>query len=92
VKDIKTAILAADLIVNNWGFHDYRLNIYGDMERSPAYSSECQQIIDSKGLRGHVVMKGLGNPLVALEDAVHLSIPCLSFYIMSVLMFFSGYS
>ncbi|KAL2818251.1 hypothetical protein BDW59DRAFT_181939 [Aspergillus cavernicola] len=69
VKDIKTAILAADLIVNNWGFHDYRLNIYGDMERSPAYSSECQQMIASKGLRDHVVLKGLGNPLVALEDA-----------------------
>ncbi|KAL3459331.1 hypothetical protein BJX64DRAFT_301426 [Aspergillus heterothallicus] len=69
VKDIKTAILAADVIVNKWGFRDYQLNVYGDMERAPGYSSESQQMIDSKDLRGHVFLKGLGDPLVALEDA-----------------------
>ncbi|KAL2828818.1 hypothetical protein BJY01DRAFT_255241 [Aspergillus pseudoustus] len=69
VKDIKTAILAADVIVNNWGFRDYRLNVFGDMERAPGYSSECLQMIDSKDLRGHVFLMGLGDPLVALEDA-----------------------
>ncbi|KAL3492287.1 hypothetical protein BJX62DRAFT_250706 [Aspergillus germanicus] len=69
VKDIKTAILAADVLVNQWGFCDYRLNIFGDMQRSPGYSSECQQMIDAKDLRGHVFLMGLGDPLVALEDA-----------------------
>ncbi|KAH2311335.1 hypothetical protein LV164_000399 [Aspergillus fumigatus] len=69
VKDIKTAIMATDLIVNIWGFRDYRLHIYGDMERAPAYASECQEIIASKGLREHVVLKGLGNPSVVLQDA-----------------------
>ncbi|OJJ45021.1 hypothetical protein ASPZODRAFT_27050 [Penicilliopsis zonata CBS 506.65] len=69
VKDIKTAIMATDLIVNRWGFKDYRLHIYGDMERAPAYASECQEIIASKGLREHVVLKGLGNPTVVLQDA-----------------------
>ncbi|CBF80400.1 hypothetical protein AN8369.2 [Aspergillus nidulans FGSC A4] len=69
VKDIKTAIMATDLIVNKWGFRDYRLHIYGDMERAPAYASECQEIIASKGLREHVVLKGLGNPSVVLQDA-----------------------
>ncbi|KAF7122624.1 hypothetical protein CNMCM5793_000649 [Aspergillus hiratsukae] len=69
VKDIKTAIMATDLIVNIWGFKDYRLHIYGDMERAPAYASECQEIIASKGLREHVVLKGLGNPSVVLQDA-----------------------
>ncbi|KAL4971571.1 hypothetical protein BDW66DRAFT_155530 [Aspergillus desertorum] len=69
VKDIKTAIMATDLIVNRWGLRDYRLHIYGDMERAPAYASECQEVIASKGLREHVVLKGLGNPSVVLQDA-----------------------
>ncbi|KAL2831504.1 hypothetical protein BDW59DRAFT_131293 [Aspergillus cavernicola] len=69
VKDLKTAIMATDLIVNKWGFTDYRLHIYGDMERAPAYASECQEIIASKGLREHVILKGLGNPSVVLQDA-----------------------
>ncbi|GJP88494.1 glycosyl transferase [Aspergillus niger] len=68
VKDIKTAIMATDLIVNQWGFKDYRLHIYGDMERAPGYASECQEIIASKSLRDHVVLKGLGNPSVVLQD------------------------
>jgi hypothetical protein len=75
VKDIKTAILAADVLVNQWGFRDYRLSVFGDMQRSPGYSSECQQMIDAKDLRGHVFLKGLGDPLVALEDAVCLLLP-----------------
>ncbi|KAE8355715.1 hypothetical protein BDV28DRAFT_162634 [Aspergillus coremiiformis] len=69
VKDIKTAVMATDVIVNKWGFRDYRLHIYGDMEKTPGYSSECQEVIASKGLREHVVLKGLGNPSVVLQDA-----------------------
>ncbi|RAL10682.1 glycosyltransferase family 4 protein [Aspergillus homomorphus CBS 101889] len=69
VKDIKTAIMATDLIVNQWGFKDYRLHIYGDMERAPGYASECQEVIASKSLREHVVLKGLGKPDVVLQDA-----------------------
>jgi hypothetical protein len=37
VKDIKNAIMATDMIVNKWGFKDYRLHIYGDMERAGKY-------------------------------------------------------
>lgn len=70
VKDIKTAIMATDLIVNKWGFRDYQLHIYGDMERAPAIASQCQEVIASKGLREHVILKGLGNPSVVLQDAV----------------------
>jgi hypothetical protein len=69
--------MATDLIVNKWGFTDYRLDIYGDMEKAPAYASECQEVIASKGLRDHVVLKGLGNPSVVLQDAVSvLSCSC----------------
>ncbi|KAH0537525.1 hypothetical protein FGG08_005700 [Glutinoglossum americanum] len=67
-KDIKTAILAADIIVNEWGFNDYHLDIYGDLERAPTYSTECQEIIASKSLRGNVALKGTANPVTVLED------------------------
>jgi glycosyltransferase involved in cell wall biosynthesis len=69
VKDIKNAVLAADIIVNEWGFDDYILEIYGDMIRAPAYSVECQEIIAAKRLGKHVLLKGLGNPAVVLQDA-----------------------
>ncbi|TKA72816.1 hypothetical protein B0A49_05480 [Cryomyces minteri] len=69
VKDIKNAILAADIIVNEWGFTDYQLDIYGDMEKAPAYSVECKEILASKGLRDHVALKGLGSPSKVLEEA-----------------------
>lgn len=64
--------MATDLIVNQWGFKDYRLHIYGDMERAPGYASECQEVIASKSLRDHVVLKGLGKPDVVLQDAVSI--------------------
>ncbi|KAI9049445.1 hypothetical protein LZ554_006477 [Drepanopeziza brunnea f. sp. 'monogermtubi'] len=69
IKDIKNAILATDFIVNKWGFTDYSLHIYGDMERAASYSTECQELIASKGLRDHCVLKGLGNPSLVLQDA-----------------------
>ena len=69
VKDIKNAILAADIIVNEWGFKDYKLDVYGDMEKAPAYSVECQEIIASKKLREHVALRGLGSPSKVLEEA-----------------------
>ncbi|KKY22813.1 putative glycosyl group 1 family protein [Phaeomoniella chlamydospora] len=69
VKDIKNAIMATDLIVNKWGFTDYRLHVYGDMERAASHSTECQELIASKGLREHCILKGLGNPSVVLQDA-----------------------
>jgi glycosyltransferase involved in cell wall biosynthesis len=69
VKDIKSAILAADLIVNKWGFKDYRLHIYGDMERAAGHSTECQELIASKGLGEACVLKGLGNASLVLQDA-----------------------
>ncbi|KAI5367114.1 hypothetical protein Slin14017_G021500 [Septoria linicola] len=69
VKDIKNAILAADIIVNEWGFKDYQLDVYGDMEKAPAYSVECKEILASKGLRDYVALRGLGSPDKVLEEA-----------------------
>lgn len=83
VKDIKNALLAADIIVNEWGFKDYQLDIYGDMEKAPAYSVECKEILASKSLRDHVALKGLGNPSKVLEEAVSRN---PSVWVVSMLM------
>ena len=60
--------MAADVIVNEWGFKDYRLDVYGGLDRTPSYTVECQEIIASKSLRGYVTLKGYGNPQAVLAD------------------------
>lgn len=67
-KDIKTALLAADIIVNQWKFDDYHLDIYGAIDKAPTYSTECQEIIASKGLRGRVTLRGTADPMKVLEN------------------------
>jgi hypothetical protein len=66
-KDIKTAILAADIIVNEWGFTDYRLDIYGAIDKAPSYSTDCFEIIASKSLPRFVTMCGEANPTDVLK-------------------------
>ncbi|KAJ5548783.1 Glycosyl transferase family 1 [Penicillium frequentans] len=66
-KDIKTALLAADIIINQWKFDDYHLDIYGAIDKAPTYSTECQEIIASKGLRGRVTLRGTADPMNVLE-------------------------
>lgn len=66
-KDIKTAILSADIIVNEWGFTDYRLDIYGAIDKAPSYSTDCFEIIASKSLPRFVTMCGEANPTAVLE-------------------------
>ncbi|KAI9927826.1 hypothetical protein MW887_002678 [Aspergillus wentii] len=67
-KDIKTALLAADIIINQWKFDDYHLDIYGAIDKAPTYSTECQEIIASKGLRGRVTLCGTADPMKVLEN------------------------
>ena len=67
-KDIKTALLAADIISNEWGFKDYKLDIYGALNKSPVYSSECQEILACKGLGGSVALKGTADPAMVLAN------------------------
>ncbi|KAF2666839.1 hypothetical protein BT63DRAFT_481309 [Microthyrium microscopicum] len=65
-KDIKTALLAADIIVHQWGFTDYQLDIYGALNKAPAYSSECQEIIATKGIATNVALRGTADPGMVL--------------------------
>ncbi|EKD21030.1 glycosyl transferase [Drepanopeziza brunnea f. sp. 'multigermtubi' MB_m1] len=68
-KDIKTAILAANVIVNEWGFKDYRLHIYGALDKSPVYSAECQEILASKSLGENLTMMGTADPKTVLATS-----------------------
>jgi hypothetical protein len=67
-KDIKTALLAADIIVNQWGFMEYHLDIYGALNKAPVYSSECQEIIATKGLAPNVTLRGTADPSLVLSQ------------------------
>ncbi|KAJ5885022.1 hypothetical protein N7495_009532 [Penicillium taxi] len=67
-KDIKIALLAADIIINQWKFDEYHLDIYGAIDKAPTYSTECQEIIASKGLRGRVTLCGTADPMKVLEN------------------------
>ncbi|CAK37869.1 uncharacterized protein An02g11410, partial [Aspergillus niger] len=67
-KDIEIALLAADIIINQWKFDDYHLDIYGAIDKAPTYSTECQEIIASKGLRGKVTLRGTADPMKVLEN------------------------
>ena len=69
-KDIKTALLAADIIINQWGFKDYRLDIYGTVDKSPAYTTNCQEIIATKSLRYNVTLRGEADPIDVLQKTV----------------------
>lgn len=71
-KDIKSAILAADIIVNEWGFKDYHLDIYGALDKAPSYSTNCQEIISIKSLREHVTLRGEADAIHVLEQTVSL--------------------
>jgi len=69
-KDIKTAILAANVIVNEWGFKDYQLHIYGALDKDPVYSAECQEILASKSLGGNLTLMGTADPKTVLATSV----------------------
>jgi hypothetical protein len=69
-KDIKTAILSANVIVNEWGFKDYQLHIYGALDKDPVYSAECQEILASKSLGENLTLMGTSDPKTVLATSV----------------------
>ncbi|KAH6670804.1 hypothetical protein B0J14DRAFT_656870 [Halenospora varia] len=68
-KDIKTALLAADIVVNKWGFQDYRLEVYGSLDKTNSYTAHGQEIIATKALRHQVSFRGEADPHDVLERA-----------------------
>ena len=69
IKGIKTAILAADIIVNRYGFKDYQLVIYGAKDRQPSYALEMAKLIVENNLSEKVILAGFGKPKEVLKDA-----------------------
>jgi len=69
IKGIKSAIQAADVIVNRYGFKDYQLWVYGSKDRQPSYCAEMVRLIADCKLGDNVVLKGFGKPHEVLKDA-----------------------
>ncbi|THX33102.1 hypothetical protein D6D10_07915 [Aureobasidium pullulans] len=69
IKDVKNAVLAADVVVNKYGFSDYRLVVYGAQDRQPSYALETTTLINNRNLNGKVILAGFGSPKEVLKDA-----------------------
>jgi len=69
IKDVKNAVLAADVIINKYGFDAYRLTVYGAQDRQPSYALETETLIATRKLSGKVVLGGFGSPKEVLKDA-----------------------
>ncbi|KAJ3098922.1 hypothetical protein HDU96_010891 [Phlyctochytrium bullatum] len=68
-KDIKNAILAANVIVNQFGIKGYQLDIYGSTDKVPWYTNECNVLIQVCGLEDNVRLKGYGDSQHVLNSA-----------------------
>lgn len=69
IKDVKNAVLAADIIVNKYGFSNYRLLVYGAQDRQPSYALETTTLINNRNLNRNVILAGFGSPKEVLKDA-----------------------
>ncbi|KAK4995664.1 hypothetical protein LTR66_004561 [Elasticomyces elasticus] len=69
IKDVKNAVMAADVIINQFGFHDYRLKVYGAQDRQPSYALDTERIISTRGLAGKVMLAGFGSAKEVLKEA-----------------------
>lgn len=69
IKGIKSAIQAANILVNHYGFKDYQLHIYGSKDRQPSYCAEMTRLIAECKLSDNVHLKGFGKPNEVLKDA-----------------------
>ena len=69
IKDVKNAILAAGVIINDFGFKDYNLVVYGAQDRQPSYAVETEEMITSLGIGNTVKLGGFGSPKEVLKDA-----------------------
>jgi glycosyltransferase involved in cell wall biosynthesis len=69
IKDVKTAIKAAGVIINDFGFKNYNLVVYGAQDRQPSYAIETEEMIAALGIGNTVRLGGFGSPREVLKDA-----------------------
>ncbi|KXS19440.1 glycosyltransferase family 4 protein [Gonapodya prolifera JEL478] len=68
VKGVAGAIAAAGVIVNELGFRNFELHIYGSTEKDSAYTAACTSLISSLNLTNHVFLKGVASPASVLPQ------------------------
>lgn len=69
IKDVKNAIQAAGVIINDFGFKNYNLVVYGAQDRQPSYAIETETMISNLGIAKTVKLGGFGSPKEVLKDA-----------------------
>lgn len=69
IKDVKNAITAAGVIINDFGFKNYHLVVYGAQDRQPSYAIETEEMIGNLGIGKTVRLGGFGSPKEVLKDA-----------------------
>lgn len=69
IKDVKNAILAASVIINDFGFKTYHLTVYGAQDREPSYAIKTASMISDLGISKTVKLGGFGRPAVVLQEA-----------------------
>lgn len=69
IKDVKNAIHAAGVIINDFGFKNYNLVVYGAQDRQPSYAIETEELINNLGIQSTVKLGGFGSPKTVLKDA-----------------------
>ena len=59
LKGVMDAIRAASVIVNRYRVTDYRLLIYGSLDKDPSYVSECRALLSANNLQDNVQVSSM---------------------------------
>lgn len=60
LKDVRNAILAADVIVHHYGLRSFCLLVYGSTEKDVEYAAGCRVLIRDRRLEDNVHLMGAG--------------------------------
>lgn len=61
LKDIKTAIRSASVVVNQFKVTNFNLCVYGSTTKDLDYTAECRELISAEGLSANVFLMGLAD-------------------------------
>lgn len=68
LKDIKTAIRSASVIVNQFKITNFNLSVYGSTTKDLDYTAECRELISAEGLSANAFLMGLGDATKVLAN------------------------
>lgn len=61
LKDIKTAIRSASVVVNQFKITNFNLAVYGSTTKDLDYTAECRELISDEGLSSNVFLMGMAD-------------------------------